>query len=130
MAISFHGAFTPLYLARLGSCVLHTPDYLLGLIFAPATPWTIPSLRIVPTATAPSALTQSMCQRLLPIVNSPHYGFSPDTVPFALCILLRYRMMPHDDVLAHCDPAHLIMAAVLLANAWLTDGETDVYQFA
>lgn len=119
-----------MYLARLGSCILKSPDYLLNLIFDPSTPWTIPSLRIIPAATAPNALTESMCRRLLPVIRSPESNFSPDTVPFALCILLRYRMMPRDHFLANCEPAHLIMAAVLLANAWLSDYETNVYQFA
>lgn len=130
MASLLAETFTPCYLARLASCFLKTPDAILDLIFDRYSVWPMSSIPVVPTATAPTALTETMCRRLLPIINNPASMFSPDTVPFALCILLCYRMTPGDDVLNACDPAHLIMAAVLLANGWLSDWETNVHQFA
>lgn len=134
-----HQPYTAAFLARLSMFILHAPLAKVRSIFiSPLKCDSVPQDIDVNCALPQSdALTSATCQRLLRMLNWPRANASSDTVPLALCLLLRFRFacISCEDVTD--DPSDamrddvLIAISVHLAYKWLTDGgEVNIQHWA
>jgi len=121
-ALTQQQPYTASYLARLATFVLRTPRPQLQRMFD-ASPCDIASLD--PNSPKPDALTTKLCQRLITILKFAPMRASPDTVPYALCLLLHFRLVPAVDrdciVSRDISDETWICISVYLAYKFLTD---------
>ncbi|KAF2034807.1 hypothetical protein EK21DRAFT_55191 [Setomelanomma holmii] len=114
--------YTAAFLAHLSTFILHTPRPRLKSLFHPTLPSApnIPALSLDLESPKPDALTLAACRNPIRILNRHAALASPDTIPYALGLLLRFRMIPRDS----CDISDetWIIVAVYLACKWLTKG--------
>lgn len=112
--------FTVSYLARLATFILQKPRPCLKRVFD-----TIASLSFDPDSPKPDALTTKTCNSLIRMMKSDSlhsFEASLDTISYALCLLLRFRMvlaLDRDDIVSRdIDDATLISIAVYFAYKW------------
>jgi hypothetical protein len=97
--LSPHQPYTAPFLARLSAFILHAPCATVEASLRPIPTRGGEVIHIDPNSDAlrPTQFINAMCQRLLRLLNqrtlsSPHTDHpSPDTIPFALCLLSCYR---------------------------------------
>jgi hypothetical protein len=97
--LSPHQPYIAPFLARLSTFILHAPYATVEASLYPTPTRDGEVIHIDPNSDTPrpTQFVNAMCQRLLRLLNertldSPHTDHpSPDTIPFALCLLLRYR---------------------------------------
>jgi hypothetical protein len=97
--LSPHQPYTVPFLARLSTFILHAPYATVEASLRPTPTRDAKVIHIDPNSDAlrPTQFINAMCQRLLRLLNertldSPQTDHpSPDTIPFALCLLSRYR---------------------------------------
>jgi hypothetical protein len=113
--------YTSSFLARGATLMLHTPRPRLTNIFDSSE---IAYLSLDPNTPTPDTLTTATCQRLVRILKFPPVDASPATVPLALCLLLRFRMVPARD--RSPDPSDEVLIAVSVFIAYKLLFEHDV----
>jgi hypothetical protein len=113
--------YTASFLARIATLMLHTPRPRLIHIFEGSD---VASLSLDPSTPTPDTLTTATSQRLVRILKIPAIDASPATVPLALCLLLRFRMVPARD--RSPDPSDEVLIAVSVFIAYKLLFEHDV----
>lgn len=99
-SLSFHQPYTAPFLARLSTFILHAPLTTVksALSSTSTHDGELPHIDPDSDAMRPTQYVNVMCQRLLRFLNEltlvyPRADYpSPDTIPLALCLLLRYRI--------------------------------------
>jgi hypothetical protein len=97
--LSPHQPYTAPFLARLSAFILHAPYATVEASLHPTPTRGGEVIHIDPNSDTlrPTQFINAMCQRLLRLLNErtldvPHTDHpGPDTIPFALCLLSRYR---------------------------------------
>ncbi|KAF2131284.1 hypothetical protein P153DRAFT_364887 [Dothidotthia symphoricarpi CBS 119687] len=111
---------TATYLSRISLFILRAPHSTLTAAFDPHSNCPISSLTI--TQPSPSPATNQTCQTLLRILHDPNARASPATIPYALCLLLRFRDASDALPIPFAPPHLLITIAVYISFKILRDG--------
>jgi hypothetical protein len=122
--ITPHQHYTAPYLSYLANLILTTPHPSLRTLFDASV--SISSHLI--SSVSPSPSLNALTQRVIHILNLPVFAASVSTVPYALCLLLRYRLVPHPSF-SYSDET-LLTVCILLAHKFLTDAYLPLRRFA
>lgn len=119
-------AYTAAYLASMGTFILRAPPATLTTMFESSTPEALAFIPLL-SGTAqyrPRDTTIRLCQRLMCVLKQPRYfasepvSASPAIVPYALCLLVRFRLLC---AWWQVDDDELLSIAVFVAFKFLND---------
>jgi hypothetical protein len=109
--------YTAPFLAHLSTLILTRPRPILNALFHSPHPTPLPLL------TPPESTTSVTARCITTFLLQPGLNASPDTIPYALALLLRFRQTPRPADLVWADDAQLMLGAVIIAHMMLSDWE-------